>query len=329
MRKKYQRISFFLRILISFFFLFSAFAKLYPIYPILTEGITKGFEAKQLIPMGFSDNIAPYFSRFIIGSEFFLGISILFNNYLVKIIIPLSFTMITAFTIHLFTQLGSEISNCGCAGDLLPMTPLQALIKNIITLIVLTFIYKQSQDIRYKFSNLVILFFAITTIMFAFFPISSQNRNIGTSFMNYIENDDFVESSNYKILCFFDTGCDHCKKAAKSLDSLSNLSNNFPEIHIVFPNMSNDTILTEEMQGDIKNFFDYAGEEWSYQVLPHDNYETTEIDSYHEIIYVNNDLYYENPIIVLYQGPKQIRLFDGIGKNEFDPEELYRLLEKE
>ena len=30
-----------------------------------------------------------------------------------------------------------DSENCGCFGDLIPMTPLQALIKNILTLLVL------------------------------------------------------------------------------------------------------------------------------------------------------------------------------------------------
>ena len=68
-----------LRILISALFLLSAIAKLYPT-PIY--GITKIFEQGQLIPMGFSESLVPYLSRFIIGVEFFLAFTILFDNYI-------------------------------------------------------------------------------------------------------------------------------------------------------------------------------------------------------------------------------------------------------
>ena len=44
-------------------FILSAVAKL---YPTPMYGITKIFEEGQLIPMGFSENLAPYFSRIII-----------------------------------------------------------------------------------------------------------------------------------------------------------------------------------------------------------------------------------------------------------------------
>ena len=138
--KKYQnKILLVLRLLIAFLFLFSAYAKLHP--TAMMQGITT-FQTNHLIPMGFSDSSAAYFSRFIIGVEFFLGITILFNYYLKRLIIPLTIIMITAFSIHLLTQLGSD-APCGCNGTLLPMKPWQALIKNAITLIVLTFMYKK------------------------------------------------------------------------------------------------------------------------------------------------------------------------------------------
>ena len=79
MKIKKNNLLFVFRLLISALFLLSAFAKLYPT-PMF--GITKVFEQGQLIPMGFSENLAAYFSRFIIGAEIFLAISILFNIYL-------------------------------------------------------------------------------------------------------------------------------------------------------------------------------------------------------------------------------------------------------
>ena len=141
MKTKNNQLVFFFRVLISALFLLSAFAKLYPT-PIF--GITKIFEQGQLIPMGFSESVAPYFSRFIIGAEIFLAITILFNNYLRKLILPLAFIMITIFSIHLSTQIFGNSENCGCFGELIPMTPLEALIKNILTLIVIVFIYLNS-----------------------------------------------------------------------------------------------------------------------------------------------------------------------------------------
>ena len=330
MKTNQQNIVFTLRILVSGMFLRSAYAKLYPT-PMF--GITKVFEEGQLIPMGFSEGLAAYISRFIIGAEFFLAITILFNNYLKKIIIPLSFIMIAVFSIHLSTQIFSNSENCGCFGDLIPMTPLEALIKNIITLVILSYIYIKSVDSKSNFSYLVILFLSITTTMFASLPISSVNKSQASSFISYVDDEDFVNNESRKILCFFDPDCDHCQDAARSLDSLSNISVDFPPIHIIFSNGDNDTIMLEDMKLRVDNFFNIVGNEYPFQSIPFYNYDTEEVDSYMEI--TNPD--YDNPVIILYDAKNQydyisnlqIRLYEGTSENEFNVEDLNRILENE
>ena len=331
MRKsEVTKIVFFLRVLISVLFLLSVYAKLYPT-PMF--GITKVFEQGQLIPMGFSEGLAPYFSRFIIGAELFLSITILFNNYLKRIIVPLSFLMIAIFTIHLSTQLFGDTENCGCFGDLIPMTPLQAFIKNIITLVILYFIYKKSEVKKSNFSYLVILFLSITTIMFGFLPISNQTKTLdGNStsdvFLLYVDDLNFTRSLGPKLLCLFDPDCDHCQHAARSLDSLSNLSEDFPPIHIIFSNSDNDTLILENMKSRVDNFFNdtinnKVGNRYPFQSIPFYNYDTDEVDSYMEITFPD----YDNPVVILYDGNRKIRLYDGTEENEFIPEDLQRILE--
>ena len=122
-----------IRVLVSALFLFSAFAKL---YPTPMYGITKVFEEGQLIPMGFSEGIVPYFSRSIIAIEFFIAFAILQINYLKKLVIPTSILMLIIFSLHLaYSIFLGDSENCGCFGELIPMSPLQALIKNIIPLV--------------------------------------------------------------------------------------------------------------------------------------------------------------------------------------------------
>ena len=327
MKTKNNQLVFALRILISAVFLLSAIAKL---YPIPMYGITKVFEGGQLIPMGFSESIAPYFSRFIIGAEFFLAIAILFNNYLKKIIVPLAFIMIAIFSIHLSTQIFGDSDNCGCFGDLIPMTPMEALIKNIITLVILAFIYIKSEEISGKFSNLVVLFLVITTIMFGSLPISNQTKTLdGNSssdeFLLYVDDLSFTRSLGPKLLCFFDPDCDHCQHAARSLDSLSQLVDDFPSIHIVFSDIDNVTSVSKEMELRINNFFSIAGSKFSYQTLPQYNYDTDEVDSYMEITFPD----YDNPVVILYDGNRKIRLYEGTEENEFKSADLVRILENE
>ena len=300
-----------LRILISALFLLSAIAKLYPT-PIY--GITKIFEEGQLIPMGFSESLVPYLSRFIIGLEFFLAFTILFNNYLKKFIVPVCILMITVFSVHLSTQIFSSSENCGCFGELIPMTPVEALLKNILTLVVLIFIYLRSDDIRRRFSDLIIFFLLISTMMFAFIPVSSTVKSPGGNFLSYVENEDFQMIDDRKILCFFDAGCEHCQYTARSLDSLSSLMADFPPLYIIF---------SDAEDYNIPSFFEFAGSEYPHQVMTFANYDTDDIDSYMEITFPD----YDNPVVILYDGIRQLRLYEGTGERAFSAQDLYRILE--
>ena len=129
-----------IRIIISFLFIVSAVAKMYPspYFAIST------FEVKQLYPLGFSENIAPWFSRILIGIELALGILILQNNFLRKLIIPVTILLLVVFVGHLsyVTFLsGGNTGNCGCFGELIPMTPIEAIIKNIIAIFLLVYLF--------------------------------------------------------------------------------------------------------------------------------------------------------------------------------------------
>ena len=301
-----------IRVLVSALFLLSAFAKL---YPTPMYGITKVFEEGQLIPMGFSEGLAPYFSRFIIAIEFFIAFAILQRNYLKKLVIPTSILMLIVFSLHLaYSIFLGDSENCGCFGELIPMSPLQALIKNIITLGVLGFLYKNTPDDKENScSKLSIQFLSVLLLMFAFLPVQTVGKNKRVSeFSEYVVSDIDINDGK-KILCFFDAGCEHCMDAARSLNQLSDSIAYFPQMHIIFSDSEADRI---------PEFFEYAGREYSHQVLPFYN-EDDEINSYLEILGYE----YENPAVIYLDNGNQIRFYDGTGVNAFKAEEFKKLFE--
>jgi len=155
-----------LRIIIALLFILSAVAKLSkselldsPYFAIST------FEVKQLYPMGFSESIAPFFSRILIGIELALGFLVLQNNYLKKFIIPVTTALLLVFIGHLtyVTFLsGGNSGNCGCFGELIPMTPIEAIIKNIIAVGLLIYIFYLLPK-----GNPTGNFWILTTVLFA------------------------------------------------------------------------------------------------------------------------------------------------------------------
>jgi hypothetical protein len=151
-----------IRIVISFLFLLSAVAKLYPspYFAIST------FEVKQLYPMGFSEGFAPFFSRVLIGIELALGFLILQKNFLRSIIIPATILLLAVFSAHLTVetiQNGGNSGNCGCFGSLLPMTPIEAIVKNVVAMALLVWLYKILPKTGEKTHN----FWILTTVSLA------------------------------------------------------------------------------------------------------------------------------------------------------------------
>ena len=298
------------RLLISGLFLLSAIAKLYPT-PLY--GITKVFEEGQLIPMGFSEDFAPFFSRLIIAFEFFIAFAILQTHYIKKLIIPSTILLLIIFNVDLALDIfvGND-ENCGCFGQLIPMTPTEAFIKNIFTILLLIFIYRNVND-KKESSFLLLLngYLIISVLMFSLLPIAtnSSSKQI-SSYSSYVD-EAFNINEGKKILCFFDAGCEHCMDAAKSLTEIASNSTEFPDIHIIFSD-------TEE--GKIPDFLKYSGKEYSYQIMEFYNPDD-DINSYLEVL----GFEYENPVIIYYNNGNQMRFYDGTGSNEYNAKDFESL----
>jgi len=188
-----------IRILISLLFIVSAVAKLYPspYFAIST------FEVKQLYPMGFSEELSVYFSRILIGIEFALGILILQKHFLKTIIIPATLLMLGVFTTHLIIQsfiYGGNEGNCGCFGSLLPMTPIEAIIKNVIAMILLGILFyflPKKLESNNNFWILSTTTLGFVLILFMLAPIQPQSAlnlepEVAEDISNAIENETIV-----------------------------------------------------------------------------------------------------------------------------------------
>jgi len=134
---KKNKIAWAIRIIIFILFVVSAWTKVHdPIWM---------FE-KQLVDLGICDwCLSHYLARLLIAFEFALGIAILFPHLLKKLVIPVTIGLLAAFCIHLSIQMvefGPMNGNCGCFGTTIPMTPLEAFIKNVLTIGLLVWLYK-------------------------------------------------------------------------------------------------------------------------------------------------------------------------------------------
>lgn len=175
-KKHRNKIIWLVRIIIAFLFIISAAAKLMPIE----------FFEKQLVSISVKPGLlfeftnwctAPYWARAIIISELFLGISLLIPFFQRKLTIPLSISMLIIFICHLSLQitLYGNSGNCGCMGELIPMSPLNAIFKNIVTILLLIYLYFSSKKTLNENPMFHFLLFpAILLSVFILYPIKKK-----------------------------------------------------------------------------------------------------------------------------------------------------------
>ena len=344
----------FVRILISGLFFLSAFAKIYP-DPSFYFSIT-AFEYKQLVPMGFSMETAVYFSRIIIGIEFAISILILFPYNIKKIIIPATIFMLAVFSVHLTIEIftSGNQGNCGCFGALLPMTPLQALLKNLISIGLLLFIlikFSDSINEKRNISYCLIITNIITIcilILFMLIPIQKKTTQINTS-PSLIEMDSVKVTTPKSIIVdkknlskdsltlikksvgpekkkspyskYF-TKIDEGRKIlcffAPTCDHCMATAKELTELKKADPNFPElQMVFMDEAAEEIPNFFKFAGAEYPYLVL--------DIVSFWGAIGKTN----ETPgVVYLWNGNVQ-KFYNGTEKDKFNKVEFKKIVKKE
>ncbi|MBI1836500.1 MAG: protein tlpB [Flavobacteriia bacterium] len=174
MGKIKQYMPFSIRILVFLLFIVSGLAKMDPIW---------AFE-KQIVDLNLASwDTAYYLTRLIIASELALGIAILQNHYIKRIVIPTTILLLAIFCVHLSIEMfkhGAMNGNCGCFGQWLPMTPLEAFLKNIVTIGLLLYLYKhvsEKEKGENRFANLLVMYLGSALFMFMFFEKTPQNEN--------------------------------------------------------------------------------------------------------------------------------------------------------
>ena len=97
----------------------------------------------------FSYTWTTFFSRLLIFIELLIGISLILKICF-KQIWWLTMLMMVGFTLFLvYAAIFRNDSNCHCFGDLIELNPIQSILKNIITIVLLLFVRKE-QSYNYK-----------------------------------------------------------------------------------------------------------------------------------------------------------------------------------
>lgn len=219
-------LSFFLSIILGLVFIISGFTKLFPI---------EYFETVIIDNLYVDSIFAGWLARLLIGFEWLIGLLLIFRWKLKENTIPLTFITIIGFCLLLIYQIFSNDNayNCGCFGNVFIMTPMQALIKNIIMLIILGILLKLSENYNTKrkwiFISLVILSFSMPFILnqgelFFKYPIFIEQEEqinldlLYTDSINIPQNIDLRKGKH--IIAFVSLSCKYCRLASYKLSAL-------------------------------------------------------------------------------------------------------------
>ena len=208
-------------------FIYSGYSKIYPIEP---------FEY-TFVDIGIANwRTAPFIARFLISLEFFIGLMLFFNLYLKKFTLKITIITLLIFTLYLIVMIFNEGNNgnCGCFGTTIVMTPLQAIIKNIIMLAVCILLYVFHEGYSFsKFSLWLSVLFLLTALAMPHI-LNYVDLNYSQAYLNKPENqfklnlDSLYNNASVNIppkslsqgkhiMAFMSLSCKHCRVAAKKM----------------------------------------------------------------------------------------------------------------
>lgn len=216
-----------LSILLGTVFLFSAYTKLYPIEPFEYTFVDIGIASWQT---------SPFVARLLIGLEFFCGALLILNFKLRRITIPLVSALLILFCVYLIAviEIRGDKGNCGCFGEFISMTPLQAVLKNVGLLVVCGLIYFLTVPFPYPFPRVIggLSFLISIALPFILNTVDMENsKNLLPESVDYrLPLELLYESKNPNnkppaidlrhgkyIIAYLSLTCPHCKVAAQKI----------------------------------------------------------------------------------------------------------------
>lgn len=172
--------------------------------------------------------VSEWIARFIIGLELFIGLLFITQLGIKKIARSIAFITILFFSTYLFYVLnkyGNE-ANCGCYGELIPMTTKESLVKNLVLFLLLVLNTRFSFEFTFKLKKavqLIILALCLTAPFLYLLPDSiyimpkeqTIDEPINRDIIYKFSKDSITHDK--MILAIVSPGCKYCRKAANRM----------------------------------------------------------------------------------------------------------------
>jgi hypothetical protein len=233
----------FLSVLIGGLYLFSAYAKLHPVEP---------FEF-TFVDLGISNwSMAPFIARFLIGLEFVIGLLFILNIGTRGFTSKLSIGLLVFFIGYLIFSIikNGNDSNCGCFGEMIKMTPLESIVKNIVLIGLNLIVFKFGVELPLKkFRTALIVLIILVSFVFPFIK-NPVDLSYSSSYLVKKENQfaiplDTLINNGYinkvpesiktgkHIVAFLSSSCPHCKIGATKLRIMKDKNPSLPIFFVI------------------------------------------------------------------------------------------------
>ncbi len=227
-----------LSILLGGVFLFSAYTKLYPIEPFEYTFVDLGVATWST---------APFIARLLIGLEFACGALLIIQFRQRRFTLPIVAGLLVIFCIYLAGIIiaRGNSGNCGCFGEYLTMTPLEAIAKNVGLLLMCGLIYVMGAPVEIRYMKYLAAALCIVGLGLPFIlnVVDLQSsKNLQPEAVNYkVPLDVLYESKNPKntrpaielrhgryIIAYLSLTCPHCRIAAQKIHVLHKVNPSIP-----------------------------------------------------------------------------------------------------
>ena len=249
-----------LQLFLAVTFLFSAY----------TKAVAPGFFEVLLEQQGLVSSrlYGAWVTRIIIALETWLGLCLLLSFY-ARFILRFSFLLLVAFSVHLGYLIAiGETGNCGCFGEMISMSPLASLGKNLLLLSVNGFL------LRYKFRDnkkplitwlLLPLLFAAASLVW---PVQTHHDEVVEKIPVFEAETGIDFANGSYLVAIFNLGCEHCQEAAQQIAAWQNNGIKLPQVAALFfaegdTSVADFNFITESnfpyQMIDANTFFDLIG----------------------------------------------------------------------
>ena len=249
-------------IVVGLIFLYSGYTKLLPVietfeFTFIDSGMANWYTA-------------PIMARLLIGLEIAIGLFLVACYDLKRFTIPVAVFLLLFFIVYLCIQIAinGNTGNCGCFGEHLQMTPLEAILKNIVMIVLLLpgYFWFTGWTLQKKIVMPLALVPLALGLPFFVNPIDfnyssnnlqeSVNYPLNLNLLYQPEDSSKVEIPSLElrkgkqVLAFLSLTCGHCRVAAKKFKLIKQRNPNLP---IYFVLNGDKTLLTEFLE-DTKTY---------------------------------------------------------------------------